>query len=261
MAKILDLLKNLFSFSEESSTRNNPVTQLDESSLDEIKTLLKKNKGFLPLSLETNLGSCTRIYDDGLYYGSGPLKSSGLWLTGVFYDKDGRKTFDIPLENFDLKTQEAVLRDVRQAFAVAQKQKTLEGGIEAGDKIIAAKDNQDSLKNAENIIPTRITISEEKNGKQRYRDAVAIAATVKDGRVVFFVRDKNAQQPMTPYPFDSLSLNDKKQLLDAFIGSKVSIEIEGLAKGSYLAHEADFKQSMEQRMKAEEHSQGRGVRR
>lgn len=275
MAKLLDLLKNLFSFPEESFTRNNPVTKLDESSLDEIKTLLKKNKGFLPLSLETNLGSCTRIYDDGLYHGSGPLKSSGLWLAGVFHDKDGRKTFDIPLENFDLKTQEAVLRDVRQVFAVAQKQENndmqkkadrlVNQLMEDTNRDLNIRMNNGGLKTTtslpEKIFPTFVSVGEMKDGKIYHRGVTAVAVTVKDGKVLFYESEKDAKKGRNPHFFDALSLNDKKLLLDALVDSKVSDDIRFPARESYIAQESDFRRSFEQYKRFEEQSQGGGMHR
>lgn len=128
MANILDYLKNLFSSEKKPATEASLVGQLDASTTDELKFMMKNSKGFLPISLETNLGSCSRIYDDELYHSS-TSKSSGLWLAGVFRDKEGQKVFDLPIENFDAETQKAVMTATRETFVDAQKQKIIEGGL------------------------------------------------------------------------------------------------------------------------------------
>lgn len=128
MANILDYLKNLFSSEKKPATEASLVGQLDASTTDELKFMMKNSKGFLPISLETNLGSCSRIYDDELYHSS-TSKSSGLWLAGVFRDKEGQKVFDLPIEDFDAETQKAVMTATRETFVDAQKQKIIEGGL------------------------------------------------------------------------------------------------------------------------------------
>ena len=128
MANILDYLKNLFSSEKKPASEANLVGQLDASTTDELKFLMKNSKGFLPISLETNLGPCSRIYDDELYHDS-TSKSSGLWLAGVFRDKEGQKVFDLPIEDFDAETQKAVMTATRETFVDAQKQKIIEGGL------------------------------------------------------------------------------------------------------------------------------------
>lgn len=128
MANILDYLKNLFSSEKKPATEASLVGQLDASTTDELKFMMKNSKGFLPISLETNLGSCSRIYDDELYHSS-TSKFSGLWLAGVFRDKEGQKVFDLPIEDFDAETQKAVMTATRETFLDAQKQKIIEGGL------------------------------------------------------------------------------------------------------------------------------------
>lgn len=128
MANILDYFKNLFSSEKKPASEANLVGQLDASTTDELKFMMKNSKGFLPISLETNLGPCSRIYDDELYHDS-TSKSSGLWLAGVFRDKEGQKVFDLPIEDFDVETQKAVMMATREAFVDAQKQKIIEGGL------------------------------------------------------------------------------------------------------------------------------------
>lgn len=504
MANILDYLKNLFSSEKKPATEASLVGQLDASTTDELKFMMKNSKGFLPISLETNLGSCSRIYDDELYYSS-TSKSSGLWLTGVFHDKEGQKVFDLPIEDFDAETQKAVMMATREAFVDAQKQKIIEGGLRvfgdphyewdsllsennlakenyrglpaicrdleslakikdiknysakfsvlkslkgefAGRYILTGKYNHLPLRsnhsvsdefvyafNKDNpsdrkllnnylnakrqgnfkvadatklavvqlyynnivaktkervsgivtdgagmvtrevndfnrhherqymsahqipymtveygvptwhgdldmtayehssiktlpknlhvtgsliltnadkkcsltalpdglkadggikapkeyleslnpeiqqqilnavkknlakapgkIIPTSVTVGEYKNGKISYRDVVAVAATVKDGKVLFYESEKDANKARNPHFFDALSLNDKKQLLGVLVDSKVSDDIRISARESYILHEEDFKRSFEQYKKSEEQNQGKGVHR
>lgn len=272
MANILDYLKNLFSSEKKPATEANLVGQLDASTTDELKFMMKNSKGFLPISLETNLGSCSRIYDDELYHDS-TSKSSGLWLAGVFRDKEGQKVFDLPIEDFDAETQKAVMTATREAFVDAQKAENHQKEadrlndqlVEDATKELNARLNNDGklavISTPEKIFPTSVTIGEYKNGKISYRDVVAVAATVKDGKVLFYESEKDAKNARNPHFFDALSLNDKKQLLGVLVDSKVSDDIRISARESYLLHEADFKRSFEQYKKSEEQNQGKGVHR
>lgn len=524
MANILVYLKNLFSSEKKPATEASLVGQLDAFTIDELKFMMKNSKGFLPISLETNLGLCSRIYDDELYHSS-TSKSSGLWLAGVFRDKEGQKVFDLPIEDIDAETQKAVMTATREAFVDAQKQKIIEGGLRvfgdphyqwdsllsennltkenyrglpaicrdleslakikdiknysakfsvlkslkgefAGQYVLTGKYNhlplrsnysvsdefiyafnkdnpsdrkllnnylnakrQGNFKDAdatklavlelyyknieaktkervsgivtdgagmvsrevndfnrhherqymsahqipymtveygvptwhgdldmtayehssiktlpenlhitgsliltnadkncsltalpdglkadggikapkeyleslesrdiqkkadrlndqlvedatkelnarlnidgkqavistpEKIFPTSVTVGEYKNGKISYRDVVAVAATVKDGKVLFYESEKDAKNARNPHFFDALSLNDKKQLLGVLVDSKVSDDIRISARESYILHEEDFKRSFEQYKKSEERNQGKGVHR